>query len=279
MFFGGLYNLLRFQGSQRLCPCAKSCAKSCAIRCRVAKILVRIGFSVSQPWDQQPNERDSSYRKFQQYLELGPRRTATELAQRLGLSQQAVSKLALSNNWNSRAKAYDIAHGHVEPSKAPPPPPPPPRPPRKPPAPPPVDASQPIEPEVVGAILASDQAEEQISGFAEYRRAFEPVGRKQLVQAMDAADGVDVAHRVIMTILPLWLKALEQTGSQDPDIASMALARCDFYSKQSQAAARLYTGYAEAEVKLAGGDARTIWGDVTGVLVLLQEAFPGKAIK
>lgn len=232
-----------------------------------------------QPWDKQPNERDSSYQKFQDYLGLGPRRTATELAQRLGLSQQAVSKLAKTYNWKARARAYDIAHGHVEDSKAPPLPPPPPKPPRKPPAPPPVDASQPIEPEVVGAILASDRAEEQISGFTEYRKAFEPVGRKQLVQALDAADGVDVAHGVIMTILPLWLKALEHTGSEDPDIARVAMARCDFYSKQSQAAGRLYTGYADAEVKLAGGDARTIWGDVTGVLVLLQEAFPGKGIK
>ncbi len=232
-----------------------------------------------QPWEKQPDEPQKAFEKFQAFLKLGPLRNNADLARQLGVTSQGLNKLARQYGWRARARAYDVAHGHVEPSKAPPPPPPPPRPPRKPPAPPPVDASQPIEPEVVGAILASDRAEEQISGFTEYRRAFEPVGRKQLVQAMDAADGVDVAHRVIMTILPLWLKALEQTGSQDLDIASVALARCDFYSKQSQAAARLYTGYADAEVKLAGGDARTIWGDVTGVLVLLQEAFPGKAIK
>lgn len=234
---------------------------------------------MANPWDKKPKERASSYEKFQEFLALGPRRTVSELARRSGVSPQALCRMARDNDWQARAKAYDIAHGQAEGAKAPPLPPPPPRPPRKPPAPPPVDASQPIEPEVVGAILASDQAEEQISGFTEYRRAFEPVGRKQLVQALDAADGVDVAHGVIMTILPLWLKALEHTGSEDPDIRATAMARCDFYSKQSQAAGRLYTGYADAEVKLAGGDARTIWGDVTGVLVLLQEAFPGKAIK
>lgn len=231
-----------------------------------------------QPWERQPDEPIKAFEKFQAFLELGPLRNNVDLARRLGVSSQGLNKLARQYGWRARAKAHDVAHGLIE--EAPPPgPPPPPKPPRKPPPPPPVDPSQPIEPEVVGAILASDQAEEQISGFIEYRKAFEPVGRKQLVQALDAADGVDVAHGVIMTILPLWLKALEHTGSEDPDIARMAMARCDFYSKQSQAAGRLYTGYADAEVKLAGGDARTIWGDVTGVLVLLQEAFPGKAIK
>jgi hypothetical protein len=233
---------------------------------------------VSQPWDKQPNERDSSYRKFQEYLGLGPRRTATELAQRLGLSQQAVSKLAKRYDWQARAKAHDIARGLIDEAKAPLPPPPP-RPPSKPPPPPPIDPSQPVEPEVVGAVLAGEKAEEQLNAVEEYRAAFEPVGRRMRLQALDAADGVDVTRGIVMAILPLWLKALEHTGSEDADIKAAAMVHCDFYSKQSTAATNLYWKFAESEVKLAGGDARTLWGDCAGILGLLQEVYGQKAGK
>ena len=232
---------------------------------------------MANPWDKRPKERAGSYERFQEFLALGPKRAVSDLAKRSGVSPQALWRMARDHDWQARAKAYDIAHGQADDARVPKPPPP--RPPRKPPPPPPVDPNQPIEPEVVGAVLASEKAEEQLDATQEYRAAFEPVGRRMRLQALDAADGVDVTRGIIMAMLPLWLKALEHTGSEDPDIRAAAMGRCDFYSKQSTAATNLYWKFAESEVKLAGGDARTLWGDCAGILGLLQEVYGQKANK
>lgn len=232
-----------------------------------------------QPWEKQPDEPQKAFEKFQAFLELGPLRNNADLARQLGVTSQGLNKLARQYDWRARAKAHDIAHGLVDETKSPPPPPPP-RPPSKPPPPPPpIDPNQPIEPEVVGAVLASENAEEQLSAVEEYRSAFEPVGRRMRLQALDAADGVDVTRGIIMAMLPLWLKALERTGSDNPDERAAAMGSCDFYSKQSTAATNLYWKFAESEVKLAGGDARTLWGDCAGILGLLQEVYGQKANK
>jgi len=233
---------------------------------------------VLQPWEKQPDEPQKAFEKFQAFLALGPCRNNADLARQLGVTSQGLNKLARQYDWRTRAKAHDIAHGLIDEAKAPPPPPPP-RPPSRPPPPPPIDPSQPVEPEVVGAVLAGEKAEEQLSAVEEYRSAFEPVGRRMRLQALDAADGVDVTRGIIMAMLPLWLKALEHTGSEDPDIRAAAMGKCDFYSKQSTAATNLYWKFAESEVKLAGGDARTLWGDCAGILGLLQEVYGQKANK
>lgn len=59
------------------------------------------------PWDRQPDESAEDFRRFRNFLGMGPTRTLRAAAGELGLSYGSTRNLAASRQWTERVEAYD----------------------------------------------------------------------------------------------------------------------------------------------------------------------------
>jgi hypothetical protein len=67
-----------------------------------------------RPWDLQPKETKRSYEIFREFLALGPQRSLSKLAQRMGLNTTTQYKRwSARYDWQARAREYDVVH-HIE---------------------------------------------------------------------------------------------------------------------------------------------------------------------
>jgi hypothetical protein len=235
-----------------------------------------------------PVEDHENYERFRIFLEIGPSRTASEAARRIGISKKHAAHLAKRYCWYHRAESFDQwqwerlpeDQRHATPfqrkgrrplitkagtktvASVPPSLPPPP--------PPPVDSlSDPdrtIEPEVVRDVVEKNQDNEWMPELQEYRNTFRAKGKEFLADAESIRQLAKVAH-VDLSIL--WRRRIEALNSNDLRTAS----RCASEIKDITPA---YWKLRD-QVRLYIGEARTHWGDAAGINQLLQEAYGSKS--
>jgi hypothetical protein len=227
-------------------------------------------------WDQGQGcrgleESAEAYDRFVQFLELGPDRTLTTLAKILGISHQAIGKVAARFNWKKRAEAYDRSKGRKGKPKrtAPPTPqaPKPPAPPRAPQSPSPASTAKVINPEVLGKQQESTAAlaESHLQVLSRYRKAYDAIGSGMAEEAQALFPLVRAFRGDLELARQLWRDLLEQQEIERANV--MARMLWDLIPA--------YYRLCEAMHGLANGG-RTHWGDSAGVHRILEEAFAVK---
>jgi hypothetical protein len=224
-------------------------------------------------WDQGQGcrgleEPAEAYDRFMQFLELGPDRTLTTLAKILGISHQAIGKVAARFNWRKRAEAYDRSKGRKgKPKRTAPPSPPPPRPPQPPKAPQspsPASTAKVINPEVLGQQQEGTTAlaESHLQVLSRYRKAYDAIGSGMAEEAQALFPLVRAFRGDLELARQLWRDLLEQQEIERANV--MARMLWDLIPA--------YYRLCETMHGLANGG-RTHWGDSAGVHKLLEEAF------
>jgi len=224
-------------------------------------------------WDQGQGcggaeEPQEAYDRFLQFLELGPDRTHTALGKVLGISSQAIGRIASRFNWKKRAEAYDRSKGRKGKPKrtAPPTPqaPKPPAPPRAPQSPSPASTAKVINPEVLGQQQESTAAlaESHLQVLSRYRKAYDAIGSGMAAEAQALFPLVQAFRGDLELARQLWRDLLEQREIERANV--MARMLWDLIPA--------YYRLCETMHGLANGG-RTHWGDSAGVHKLLEEAF------
>lgn len=234
-----------------------------------------------------PLEDHENYERFQVFLEIGPTRTASEAARRLGISKKHAAHLAKRYCWYHRAESFDqwqweqlpvdqrpraparrkgrrplitTASAHKT-SPSPPslPPPPPPIDPFS-------DSDRTVEPEIIKEVIEKSQDQPWLSELEEYRNTFRTKGKEFLGDAESIRQLAKVAHADLSI---LWRRRIQALNSGDLRMAS----RCAGEIKD------ITPSYWKLrdQVRLYVGEARTHWGDAAGINQLLQEAYGGKS--
>lgn len=222
---------------------------------------------MTKPWEQNQGyegspETPNAYEQFLAFLELGPNRTASELAARLGITRQATAQTAKRYNWRERARAYDLwrkVNDHFYDNDRPPPPPPEAEPFDPGPEP------EPIEPEVIELKITQKDKRDQINEMIEYRDAFRLRGKQMLEDADSMRQLAKVAHADLSF---LWAKRMQALKVED---MNTALLLCAQIKEIVPCYWRLREG-----VRGYTTDARTHWGDSAALHELIREAFGGK---
>lgn len=224
-------------------------------------------------WDQGQGcrgleEPAEAYDRFVQFLELGPDRTLTTLAKILGISHQAIGKVAARFNWKKRAEAYDRSKGRKGKPKrtAPPTPqaPKPPAPPRAPQSPSPASTAKVVNPEVLGQRQEATAAlaESHLQVLSRYRKAYDAIGSGMAEEAQALFPLVQAFRGDLELARQLWRDLLEQ----------QEIERANMMARMLWDLIPAYYRLCEAMHGLANGG-RTHWGDSAGVHKLLEEAF------
>jgi hypothetical protein len=225
-------------------------------------------------WDQGQGcrgleEPAEAYDRFMQFLELGPDRTLTTLAKILGISHQAIGKVAARFNWKKRAESYDRSKGRKgKPKRTAPPTPPPPRPPqspRAPQSPSPASTAKAITPEVLGQQSTTALAESHLEVLSRYRKAYDALGSGMAEEAQALFPLVRAFRSDLELARQIWRQLLEQQEIERANV--MARMLWDLIPA--------YYRLCEAMHGLANGG-RTHWGDAIGVHRILEEAFAVK---
>jgi len=225
-------------------------------------------------WDQGQGcrgleEPAEAYDRFTQFLELGPDRTLTTLAKILGISHQAIGKVAARFNWKKRAQAYDRSKGRKgKPKRTAPPTPPsprPPQPPKAPQSPSPASTVKVITPEVLGAEITEDAAERHLAVLKRYHGAYSALGAGMAEEAQALLPLVQAFRTDLELARQIWRELLEQQEIERANV--MARTLWDLIPA--------YYRICEAMHGLANGG-RTHWGDAIGVHRILEEAFAVK---
>jgi len=201
-------------------------------------------------------------------LELGPDRTHTALGKVLGISSQAIGRIASRFNWKKRAEAYDRSKGRKGKPKrtAPPTPqaPKPPAPPRAPQSPSPASTVKVVNPEVLGQRPEGTAAlaESHLQVLSRYRKAYDAIGSGMAEEAQALFPLVRAFRGDLELARQLWRDLLEQQEIERANV--MARMLWDLIPA--------YYRLCETMHGLANGG-RTHWGDSAGVHKLLEEAF------
>lgn len=214
-------------------------------------------------------ETPEAYFRFVRFLHLGSERNGSMLARLLGVTPQAVAKMAKRFNWAERAAAFDRARsrGRAElpPLDAPPsvPPPDPPRrsspPARRPPS---------ITPEVLpqhdpeAMALAGDH----VAALRKYHAHYERLGFLMAEEAEKCFPLVRAFREDIIAAREAWRKLVDQGEVQLAQVLCLQL----------QQLVPLYFRLSEAMHNHANGG-RTHWGDAIGVQRILQEVLAADA--
>jgi hypothetical protein len=203
-----------------------------------------------------------------QFLELGPDRTLTALAKILGISRQAISKVAARFNWEKRSEAYDRSRGRKgKPKRTAPPTPPAPKPPPVPKAPQSpslASTTKLVNPEVLGQVDNSITAlaESHLEVLSRYRKAYDALGSGMAEEAQALFPLVRAFRGDLELAREIWRQLLEQQEIERANV--MARMLWDLIPA--------YYRLCEAMHGLANGG-RTHWGDSAGVHKILEEAF------
>ena len=224
-------------------------------------------------WDQGQGcrgleEPAEAYDRFMQFLELGPDRTLTALAKILGISHQAISKVAARFNWKKRSEAYDRSRGRKgKPKRTAPPTPPTPKPPpapKAPQSPSPASTTKLVNPEVLGQVDDSITAlaESHLEVLSRYRKAYDALGSGMAEEAQALFPLVRAFRGDLELAREIWRQLLEQQEIERANV--MARMLWDLIPA--------YYRLCEAMHGLANGG-RTHWGDSAGVHKILEEAF------
>ena len=224
-------------------------------------------------WDQGQGcrgleEPAEAYDRFMQFLELGPDRTLTALAKILGISRQAISKVAARFNWEKRSEAYDRSRGRKgKPKRTAPPTPPAPKPPpvpKAPQSPSPASTTKLVNPEVLGQVDNSITAlaESHLEVLSRYRKAYDALGSGMAEEAQALFPLVRAFRGDLELAREIWRQLLEQQEIERANV--MARMLWDLIPA--------YYRLCEAMHGLANGG-RTHWGDSAGVHKILEEAF------
>ncbi len=224
-------------------------------------------------WDQGQGcrgleEPAEAYDRFMQFLELGPDRTLTALAKILGISRQAISKVAARFNWEKRSEAYDRSRGRKgKPKRTAPPTPPAPKPPPVPKAPQSpslASTTKLVNPEVLGQVDNSITAlaESHLEVLSRYRKAYDALGSGMAEEAQALFPLVRAFRGDLELAREIWRQLLEQQEIERANV--MARMLWDLIPA--------YYRLCEAMHGLANGG-RTHWGDSAGVHKILEEAF------
>ena len=224
-------------------------------------------------WDQGQGcrgleEPAEAYDRFMQFLELGPDRTLTALAKILGISHQAISKVAARFNWKKRSEAYDRSRGKKgKPKRTAPPTPPAPKPPPVPKAPQSpslASTTKLVDPEVLGQVDDSIAAlaESHLEVLSRYRKAYDALGSGMAEEAQALFPLVRAFRGDLELAREIWRQLLEQQEIERANV--MARMLWDLIPA--------YYRLCEAMHGLANGG-RTHWGDSAGVHKILEEAF------
>lgn len=216
-------------------------------------------------------ESDAQFERFRQFLNMGEGRNITRLAAVLGVSQQALSRLAVRKNWRERAHAWDHRNDPPLPqnqqqakppkSSVPPPPPPPP---------PPAVTDRPIEPQVLGKIAAgsSKTSLTHRQSLSRYRTVYESIGYGM---AVEAGTVFGIAKRML-TSIDRAVEASERLHEAgQPQEALQMLASMEGSVRTYLNLCNVMHGYAN------GG--RMHWGDAIGVHRILEAAFGNQSRK
>lgn len=222
---------------------------------------------MTKPWEKNQGyegtpETSKAYDQFLAFLELGPNRTASELATRLGITRQATAQTAKKYNWRERARAYDLwrkVNDHFYDNDSPPPPPPEAEPFDPGPEP------EPIEPEVIELRITQKDKRDQINEMIEYRDAFRARGKQMLEDADSMRQLAKVAHADLSF---LWGKRMQALQRED-------WATAILFCGQIKEIVPCYSRLRE-EVRCYVKDARVHWGDSAALHELISEAFGGK---
>ncbi len=230
---------------------------------------------MAEIWDQGQGcrgaeEPQDAYDRFLQFLELGPDRTHTALSKVLGISSQAIGRIAARFNWKKRAEAYDRAKGRKgKPKRNVPPtppasPPPKPPPPRAPQSPSPASTARAITPEVLGQDQEATTAlaDSHLQVLSRYRKAYDAIGSGMAEEAQALFPLVKAFRSDLELARELWRTLLEQQEIERANV--MARMLWDLIPA--------YFRLCETMHGLANGG-RTHWGDAIGVHKLLEEAF------
>lgn len=232
------------------------------------KSLSGPGLSLAAIWDQGQGcrgleEPAEAYDRFMQFLELGPDRTLTTLAKILGISHQAIGKVAARFNWKKRAEAYDRSRGKKgKPKRTAPDTPPAPRAPRQTPV---ASTAKAITPEVLGERSTTALADSHLQVLSRYQKAYDAIGSGMAEEAQ-ALFPLVLAFRTDLELArQIWRQLLEQQEIERANV--MARMLWDLIPA--------YYRICEAMHGLANGG-RTHWGDAIGVHRILEEAFAVK---
>lgn len=224
-------------------------------------------------WDQNHGyksgsyERDSAYKRFREFLELGPGRKVGAIAAAHGVTVQAMHQIAARYNWKERAIAWDKEQKRLERegkrmAKQKPPPAP-----ISPPAPPPnpdggVSGSA-VEVEVVsGGIQPAEDSDGYAKGLDEFRKVYGRLGYKMALESYELFPTVKQLREDIDRMMKLRMESTRQNDT------ATAMALSDIINKQIPQYARLCDSM--ASMADAG---RKHWGDTLGINQILEEAY------
>ena len=239
---------------------------------------------MTNPWDKNqgyngPPESYESYERFKSFLRLGPQRSIPELANRIGISRQAMGKTARKYNWMKRAEAWD-AKNNTEDNESeeekirqsttalPPPPEPP------------LKTSQELIPEkpeivneivstiqteVVSDVLQTQEAMTQFNKWNEYQERFCILGREMLDDADQIRGLALLCHADLKFLWQTRLKALKDGNLGE---AALMCTQIKDLTPQYWKLRELVRGHRQ--------DARLHWGDAIGVKAILEAAYKPK---
>lgn len=226
---------------------------------------------MAEVWDQGQGcrgleEPPEAYDRFLQFLELGPGRTHTALAKILGISSQAIGRVAARFNWKKRAEAYDRSKGKKgKPKRTAPQTPLPPKAPaqpRAPRSPSPASTAQSVIPEVLGRKVTTAQADSHLQALSRYRKAYDAIGSGMADEAQALFPLVQSFRGDLVLAREIWRSLLEQQEIERANV--MARMLWDLIPA--------YYRLCEAMHGMASGG-RTHWGDAIGVHKILEDAF------
>lgn len=209
---------------------------------------------MAEPWERQKGESMDLYERFEQFLALGPRRTTTELARRIGVTPQSVGQSAKRYGWRERAAAWDAHHSGVPytpkvPSAMPPPPKPPPK---------------VVIPEVLGALVEVDH-NDQVTEGRKFRDAFRVKGKSLLEFSNRIQETAEFCHDDLSRV---WIMRKEALDRQDIQTA-------ESLCRQIVQLTPCFWKTVEATLNTArhGHD---YWGNSASLFELIADAYGGK---
>lgn len=209
---------------------------------------------MAEPWERQQGEPLDLFERFEQFLALGPRRTTTELARRIGVTSQSIGQSAKRYGWRQRAAAWDEKHEDVSyaarsKSAMPPPPKPPPK---------------VVVPEVLGVIAPADK-EDQITEGRLFRDAYRAKGKALLTFSNQIQETAEVSHQDLSLTWKLRMEALDRQDFQ----------AAESFCKQIVQLTPCFWKVVDATLNTArhGHD---YWGNSAALFELINEAYGGK---
>lgn len=228
---------------------------------------------IKQVWDQNQGfksgkyESNTAYKRFREFLELGPSRSVTAMAAAHDVTVQAMYQTSSKYNWKERAIAWDKEQKRLERegkrmAKQKPPPAP-----ISPPAPPPdPDGEAPgsaVEAEVVsGGIQPAEDSDGYAKGLDEFRKVYGRLGYKMALESYELFPTVKQLRQDIDRMMKLRMESTRQNDT------ATAMALSDIINKQIPQYARLCDSM--ASMADAG---RKHWGDTLGINQILEEAY------